>query len=113
MALSKDFTVEIEYNNPKLQYDREFKNAFPNLADKITQTETIPDAYIAITHIEGNKDLLVVIVGVYTDSEKIARLITKVYEFIPDTSTMSTPNFYVQAYEYMKTLPEYSGAIDC
>jgi hypothetical protein len=44
-------------------------------------------------------------------TEKEGELIErKVYEFTPN---LEGANFIAQAYDHLKTLPEFSGAIDC
>lgn len=86
MALKKDFTLRA-YN----------------------QDVVVKDAYLKVMHVSGNKTTLQVIVGVF--QEKDGNLLEKV-----DTSfspKMNAVNFIQQAYEHLKTQPEFAGAEDC
>lgn len=67
----------------------------------------VADAYWKIEQIGGNKTQITVEVGAYVDGT-IAQQST--YQFAPD---MAGGNFIAQAYEYLKRLPEFSGAEDC
>ena len=67
------------------------------------------NAYCKINKQDGTKELVCFDVDFFTqkDGEKINSL---VYQFCPD---MDGGNFIKQAYEHLKTLPEFEGAIDC
>ena len=70
----------------------------------------LPNSYIVIKAISFSKEASKVIVETYTDSTK--SYIVKVVE-INMLLTIDDENIYAQAYEYLKTLDEYSNAIDC
>lgn len=67
------------------------------------------NAYIKVDQQEGTKEKVRFAVNVVTtkDGELIER---KVYEFVPN---LDGGNFIAQAYEHLKTLPEFAGATDC
>ena len=71
------------------------------------QTSTM-NAYIKVVSISGGKEQLRVSVGF---SEGVKEFV-KTYSFKPSVVNGST-NFIAQAYEHLKTLPEFDGAIDC
>jgi hypothetical protein len=65
-------------------------------------------AYIKVLSIVGTKNNLRVLVGFTSDEKQL----TKQYD-IPMSVEDGSANFIKQAYEYLKTLPEFSGATDC
>jgi hypothetical protein len=67
-------------------------------------------AYIAVEDVAGTKQSVSVKVGVFTSSDKKSRLAKAEFVFTPN---MAGKNFIAQAYDYLKTLPEFSGASDC
>jgi hypothetical protein len=71
--------------------------------EKITFT-----AICKVTSISGNKAKLTVTVSSVGDIAKYEHS----YSFEPSVADGS-PNFIKQAYLYLKTLPEFSGAEDC
>jgi hypothetical protein len=46
----------------------------------------------------------------YKTSGSKRNLVSKTYNFQPD---LGGANFLAQAYAHLKTLPEFSGAVDC
>lgn len=62
--------------------------------------------YIKVQRVAGDKTLVNVDVLLTGDSINGKRF----YSFAPD---LNGPNFIKQAYDYLKTLPEFAGAIDC
>ena len=95
MALKKQLTLQgrglVEVNNSTIE----------------TGTVTIEfDAYIKVAKLTGDKNKQFCYVH-FIDGSKI---IQKQYEFTPN---MEGPNFIKQAYVYLKTLPEFAGAVDC
>lgn len=71
----------------------------------------INNAYIRVESISGGKNKITasVVVGKKTeDSFSIAQ--SSNYSFVPN---IDGRNFIAQAYDHLKTLPEFSGAIDC
>jgi hypothetical protein len=69
--------------------------------------ELTANAYCRIDNINGSKELLHATVGFYADSLRLDR---KVFDFTP---SLEGGNFIRQAYEHLKTLPEFAGATDC
>jgi hypothetical protein len=65
-------------------------------------------AYIKIAQINGNKNQIVADVHFTGDNAKFNKLYT-----IPVSVELGAGNFIAQAYEYLKTLPEFEGATDC
>lgn len=71
------------------------------------QPSTVSDTfYIKVDAITGTKDRLGCSVFFTGEKVKFKRL----YEFQP---SMNGENFIKQAYLYLKTLPEFAGAVDC
>jgi hypothetical protein len=64
------------------------------------------EAYIKVVSVSGTKNEASANVEAKTDIGSSY----SAFVFIPN---MDGPNFIKQAYEHMKTLPEYSGAQDC
>ena len=86
------------------------------LATTITKTQehftgelVCPEAYCKVGSISGNKDSIFFILNTY-NSQGGKVLFNKEYSFAPD---LDGPNFIQQAYEYLKTLPEFAAATDC
>ena len=75
----------------------------------------VDDSYINIVSVNGNKESLTVYLNYYASD--IARQSNKlplkqaVYSFVPDAS-LNSLRWDKQAYEYLKTLPEFEDAID-
>ena len=79
---------------------------------KITETNfgfNIPNAYHRVENIKLNKNHIAFSVFAYTDTEKDAFDIRN-YSCDYD---LEGDNPIKQAYEHLKTLPEFAGAIDC
>jgi hypothetical protein len=67
------------------------------------------NAYIKVVALSGNKQLMRIEVGTHKDVN--APVVDRQqYYFAPD---LDGKNFIAQAYEHLKTLPEFAGAIDC
>lgn len=73
------------------------------------QEYIISNAYIRVDSINGGKDNLSVLVNSYKD-KNLAPIKTNRFLFQP---AMDGKNFIAQAYDYLKTLPEFVGATDC
>jgi hypothetical protein len=71
-------------------------------------TFSIKDAYIVVYTVTGSKDSAKI--TVHCRGNDIA--LTRFYEFKPSVEEGSD-NFIKQAYNYLKTLPEYVDAVDC
>lgn len=85
------------------------------LKKKITENIRLVGAveileYIAVKEISGGKDKMVAEV-VFTKESKDGEFIkVDQFPFVPD---LFGDNFIAQAYAHLKTLPEFSGAVDC
>lgn len=67
------------------------------------------DAYIKVENLAGDKSHIRMDVSIQKKvNEKIVD--RKHFVFVPD---LSGKNFIAQGYDYLKTLPEFAGAIDC
>ena len=82
------------------------KNTIKNIYGKDI---TFENAYIKITNISGNKELVILTVSIYSDNTQNNLIEIKEYNFIPNVEN-SAPNFIKQGYEYLKTLDEYKEA---
>ncbi|MEK5439396.1 MULTISPECIES: hypothetical protein [Paenibacillus] len=75
----------------------------------------IPNAYIVMPHMEGGKELLKINVKIFISREAYKEGKVPVEDtyksFVPSVEEGSG-NYHKQSYEYLKTLPEYAGAID-
>lgn len=111
MAISKKYLLRVVYTNDRLQRDASFAGS-TGLAGKIEEFVEIPNAHIAIDKIEGDKNILLISVNIYKDATKQQLLERKQHNFVPDTSSDDTANFYVQGYGYLKTTDEFADAID-
>lgn len=69
--------------------------------------KALSDAYIKIENVQGNKLGVTALVS-KTSVDRVRQ--SSSYSFVPD---MDGANFVKQAYEYLKTLPEFAGAQDC
>ena len=67
------------------------------------------DAYWKLNQISGTKNKITFFVQVQ-GSKGGPVLALKEYSFVPD---MDGGNFIKQAYQFLKTLPEFSDATDC
>ena len=73
------------------------------------QDLSIPNVYIKVNQIKASKELAEATITYSVDGEVKE---TKGIVFNVDVADGSV-NFIKQAYEYLKTLPEFSGAADC
>lgn len=73
------------------------------------QDLNIPNVYIKVNQIKASKELAEATITYSVDGEVKD---TKGIVFNVDVTDGSV-NFIKQAYEYLKTLPEFSGATDC
>lgn len=78
------------------------------------ETGKVENAYFVISEIKGNKENIKFAVSVFKNSQKNYDdfLGVEEYTFKPSVADGST-NFIQQSYEYLKTLPEYAGAVNC
>lgn len=69
---------------------------------------TIPECYIRVAFVKGKNRLDV---GIdLCANDKSQSFSTRLVSFEP---LMDGSNFIQQAYDHIKTLPEFSGAVDC
>ena len=81
------------------------------LTDNFGVDVTLPDLYVRVDRIDGNKESLIATVGLYQNNG--TKLISNsTYKFNPSVAADSV-NFIQQAYLHLKTLPEFSNATDC
>jgi hypothetical protein len=73
------------------------------------QDITIPNSYIKVASIFGNKIMLSANVAFY-DEEMKNLINTQTFTFTPK---MNGENFIKQTYNYLKILPEFNEAVDC
>jgi hypothetical protein len=73
------------------------------------QKINFPNAYIVVSQIEGSKQNLKIILDSLTENGGEVFL-RETYFFEP---LLEGKNFIAQAYDYLKTLPEFSNAGDC
>jgi hypothetical protein len=73
------------------------------------QDLSIPNVYIKVNQIKASKELAEATITYSVDGEVKE---TKGIVFNVDVADGSV-NFIKQAYEHLKTLPEFSGATDC
>jgi hypothetical protein len=87
MALSKNWTLRVGKN----------------------LTAEIKDAYCKVTGISGDKTQIAVNVGIYEKADDLEMASFFSCAFTP---LLDGSNFLAQAYEHLKTLPEFSNAKD-
>lgn len=80
------------------------------LTDNFDIEVSITDCYIKVTDMKGNKDLMSFMVDYHKASDQ-GSIHQKRFTFTPSVADNSD-NFIKQAYVYLKTLPEFSGAGD-
>jgi hypothetical protein len=69
----------------------------------------VEKAYLQVSKISGSKDKIEFFVE-SKKSKDTTTFKTEVHDFQP---SLDGKNFIAQAYEHLKTLPEYAGATDC
>ena len=65
-------------------------------------------AYIKVIQINGNKSQVDANVSFKSDTQEFHRQYR-----VPVSVEANAPNFIAQVYAHLKTLPEFSGSIDC
>lgn len=71
---------------------------------------TFDDAYFVVVHLDGKIFTTMQVIG-YTDNTKQYEIYNKYFTFTASVANDS-PNHVKQGYEYLKTLPEFTDAID-
>jgi hypothetical protein len=115
MALLFGYKFKISYGLGKMNSLETYRNVLTDvqMEELIASAEKefiISNAYYKITNINGNGDNLSIEISVYRDESKVNCISKMNYEFIPELN--SPYNFLKQGYKYLKTLPEFSEAID-
>lgn len=80
------------------------------LKDSFGDNRTFSNAYRKVKTFTGTKERILVTVETYRSKEDQRVLVATGYDFVPN---MNAGNFIAQAYEYLKTLPEFLSATDC
>jgi len=73
----------------------------------LSESVEIQNCYIKVENIIASKTEAMCNVSIKKDSDEVENLS---YKFSPN---LSEKNFIAQAYEHLKTLPAFAGAIDC
>lgn len=73
------------------------------------KTVAFDNAYIKVGHISGTKDSVLATVNMM-DAKDGQIVKQNGYQFQP---SLDGGNFIKQAYEHLKTLEEFAGAVDC
>jgi hypothetical protein len=79
------------------------------LKDNFGIEVTFENAYIKIVYINGSKDVLHAHVCTYDKKDGVQ--LNSVAVECP--LSLEGKNFIAQAYDYVKTQPEFAGAVDC
>ncbi|WP_175992363.1 hypothetical protein [Burkholderia vietnamiensis] len=72
-------------------------------------TFLLPSAYVKVERVDGSNSAATATVSIYVDATKAALARQLPVAFTPN---MSGPNYIMQAYQYLKTLPDYAGLAD-
>lgn len=83
------------------------------LIDNFGVEVELPDCYVRAASLSGTKNSIVINVDIFKKPEgefPTVLLANEKHEFAP---RLDGQNFIVQAYNHLKTLPQYSGAVDC
>jgi len=87
------------------------KKTFTQTQAPFSGSLEIADAYWRIEQVIATKNEVQCVVTINKkDGDTIEQVTNKRYSFTPD---LVGKNFIAQAYEHLKTLPEFAGAIDC
>lgn len=79
------------------------------LTDNFGIDVTIKDAYTRVATIEGSKSAMVAVVETWNADMSHGIMVERI-AFEP---SLDGANFISQAYDHLKTLPAYAGAVDC
>jgi hypothetical protein len=103
MALQKDITTQLRY--ALISTDT------PDVEALIEKDYTVKNAYIKINKVIGDKENVVINVLGYKE-DKTNVVSSNEYSFVPSVAEGAV-EWIKQGYEYLKTLDEFKGAIDC
>ena len=79
--------------------------------DNFGKVVTLTDAYFRVSQVSGDKYSMHASIEVL-NAEKNRLLMQRSVSFVPSVAN-DAANFIAQAYEYLKSLPEFSEAQDC
>jgi len=79
------------------------------LKDNFLIDQNFRNSYIKVAQVKANKESAIAIVNFFSDKDGVP-LKTDNFEFLIN---LEGSNFIAQAYNYIKTLPEFDGAVDC
>jgi hypothetical protein len=79
-------------------------------SNSIDEIQNLENAYIRVDSLNGGKTYLGAVVGIYKSPESKSPVKIVGYWFEPK---LDGKNFIAQAYDHLKTLPEFAGATDC
>lgn len=102
MALSLEWRKEYVYHAG----DEDIPADMPK---EIIQHGKVETVYARVTSVDGGKEGMLILLTFFTPDKSTIRGIKK-HRFVPN---LNGDNFIAQAYQYLKTLPEYTGAQDC
>lgn len=85
------------------------KTIVKNLYGKDVQYD---NCYCQIDSVTGGKENMGLCLNILTSHENGHLLDRVYYSFVPSVTDKAT-NYHKQGYEYLKTLPEFTDAIDC
>jgi activator of HSP90 ATPase len=107
MALSQNYKLEVKVF-------RSFNERLMNLLGASFEKEsseyvTMKNAYHKVESLNGDKNCISFDLAIFEETKKEMAVLKK-YSFVP---SMGNENFVKQAYDHLKTLPEFAGAIDC
>lgn len=75
------------------------------------EMSVLPDCYCKVTRLTGDKTAMHFNVEVYNaDKNRVYK--TETVTFEPSVAD-GAKNFIAQAYDHLKTLPDYAGGTDC
>jgi len=70
---------------------------------------SIPNAYIRVVRFDGNKSKLAALIGYFGSAT--SEIFDSMNVDVPYDVTGANP--LAQIYDYIKTLPDFAGAVDC
>lgn len=79
------------------------------LVNNFQEFSTFEDAYLKVISFSGSKETISFALGTFKEKDGVL-LQKQEYVFAID---LDGPNPIKQAYEYLKTLPEFADATDC
>lgn len=109
MALKKNIDIKVKYILDDFS-QVELGQINDNIKNEMLIPVQIPDAYVKINSMNGTKEKMNMVVDIL-NQDKTIFVKNNFYAFTP-TLDDSSDNFIKQGYAYLKTLPEYEGAID-